>query len=61
MPKQFSPYIKDDSDVEWIEETASEALGTNSQVFRTAIKFLREEKGEEIEDLAQKDDVTALI
>lgn len=61
MAKQYSAYIKDEDDIEWIEDVAGDVFDSENQLFRKAIKVLRQERGEEIEALMTEDEDRTIL
>lgn len=61
MSKQYSVYIKDEENVEWIDRVSEEVFESEAQTFRKAIDILREEKGEAIEELITDNDDTTIL
>lgn len=61
MSKQYSVYIKDEEDVEWIDKVSEEVFESEAQTFRKAIDVLKEEKGDAIESLITDDEERTIL
>lgn len=59
--KQYTAYIKDEDDIEWIDRISDDVFDSTNQVFRKAVKIMREERGQEIEALMTEDDETSIL
>lgn len=61
MAKQYSAYIKDEDDIDWIEDVTGDVFDSENQLFRKAVKVLRQEKGEEIKALMTEDEDRTIL
>lgn len=55
MREQYTTYITDDELNQWVQEVGVEAFGSESQLMKKAVEYLKQEKGRELRELANAD------
>lgn len=61
MSERHTVYQQDEETIEWIEEVGVEVFGSYSQLYKKALDHLRQEKDEELRELAQSDEPITLL